>query len=78
LISSAKLGMQGAGKEAMAEIINFNRARMTRERQAAAQRAAENRVKHGRTPEQKAREAAALEEEQRRLDLLKRDPPPED
>jgi len=42
----------------MAEPVNLNKARKARERSEARRRAAENRVKHGRTKAQKAADAA--------------------
>ena len=42
----------------MAEIVNLNKARKQRARVEAAARAAENRVKHGRTGGERARDAA--------------------
>jgi hypothetical protein len=62
----------------MAEIINFNKARKRKLREAAAKQAAENRVKFGRSKGQKQRDAAETEEAQRKLDELKRDAPPEE
>lgn len=59
----------------MAEVINFNKARKRREREQAAQQAAQNRVKFGRTAEQKEREEAAATEARRRMDQLKLDRP---
>ncbi len=41
----------------MGEIINLNRLRKARARDAAAAAAAENRVRHGRTKAEKARDA---------------------
>lgn len=61
----------------MAQIVNLNRFRKQKARADAAQQAAENRILHGRTKEQKQREAAAAEEAQRRLDGLRRERPPE-
>jgi hypothetical protein len=57
-IRAGARGRQGA---AMADIVNLNRARKRRARDEAAQRAAENRVRYGRTKEE--REAAAREAE---------------
>lgn len=62
----------------MAEIVNLNKARKLKARAAAEQQAAENRVRYGRTKIEKQRDAAAAEEAQRRMDLLKREPPPQD
>ena len=58
----------------MSGIINFNKARKQRDRKAAEAQAAENRVRFGRTKEQKVLEAAQAAEAQRRLDQLRRDP----
>jgi len=60
----------------MAEIVNLNKARKLKARAAAEQQAAENRVRYGRTKAEKQRDTAAAEEAQRRMDLLKREPPP--
>lgn len=67
----------------MAEIVNFNKARKRKAREQAEQRAAENRVKFGRTKEQKRRDAETDAEAQRRMDGLRREreasePPPGD
>jgi hypothetical protein len=62
----------------MADIINFNKARKRRAKEEAARQAAENRVRFGRTKAQKESEATAAEEAQKKLDQLKREPPPED
>lgn len=61
----------------MADLINFNKARKQRDKKNAEAQAAENRVRFGRTKEQKALEAAQAEEAQRKLDQLKRDRDPE-
>lgn len=58
----------------MATIVNFNKARKKKMRELAAQTAAENRVRFGRTPAEKARDEADAEEARRKLDLIKRDP----
>ena len=64
----------------MAEIVNLNKFRKKKARADAAARAAENRVRFGRTTAQKERDAALETESQRRLDQLRREaaPPPED
>lgn len=62
----------------MADIINLNKARKLKARAAADQQAAENRARFGRTREQKQRDAATVEEAQRRLDQLQRERPPQD
>jgi Domain of unknown function (DUF4169) len=51
----------------MGEIVNLRRVKKQRERQAAAQAAAENRVRHGRTGAVKA--ADRMDEERRRVAL---------
>ncbi|EIT69023.1 MULTISPECIES: DUF4169 family protein [Hydrocarboniphaga] len=58
----------------MAEIINFNKARKRKAREQAQAQAAENRVRFGRTKEQKQLEAAQMEEAHRKLDGLRREP----
>jgi Domain of unknown function (DUF4169) len=57
----------------MGEIVNLRQARKRRARDEASATAQENRVRHGRTPAQKA--ADKREEEQRRalLDGVRRD-----
>ena len=59
----------------MAEIINFNKARKKKAREAAVARADVNRVKFGRTKEQKALDAAQAKEAQHKLDQLRRESP---
>ncbi len=49
----------------MAKIINLNKARKRKAREDAAAQAAENRVRFGRTKEQKQLDAAVTEEAQR-------------
>ena len=61
----------------MGDIINLNKARKRRDRAAAERQAAANRVKFGRTPAEREREAAQAEEAQRRMDQLRREPPEE-
>lgn len=61
----------------MADIINLNKVRKRKARERAGQKAAENRVRFGRTKAQKESDTAAAEEARHKLDLLKRDPPPE-
>lgn len=60
-------------RQAMSNVVNFNKARKRRARQLAEQQAAANRVKFGRTKAEKRRDAAAAEEAQRKLDQLKLD-----
>lgn len=62
----------------MAELINLNKARKQKARAAAAALAAANRVKFGRTKADKQRDAAVEAEAARRLDGLRREPPPAD
>ncbi len=62
----------------MAEVINLNKARKRKARQDAATQAAENRVRFGRSKEQRQRDAALTEEARRRLDALQREEPRED
>ena len=57
----------------MAEPINLNRARKAREKAAKTAKAAENRARFGRTPLQKALDAAEAEIRVRKLDAAKRD-----
>lgn len=58
----------------MADVVNLNKYRKKKAREQAAARAAENRVRFGRTPAQKERDAAVELEARRRLDRLRRDP----
>jgi hypothetical protein len=55
----------------VAEIINLNKARKRKAREDAAAQAAQNRVRFGRSKEQKQRDAAVTEEAQRQLDGLR-------
>lgn len=52
----------------MAEIVNLNRFRKTRKRASASARAAENRVRHGRTGMEKRRDADAAARRERLLE----------
>lgn len=61
----------------MSEVINLRLARKRKAREQAAQQAAENRVRFGRTPAQREREAAEQAEARRRLDALRRETLPE-
>lgn len=61
----------------MGEVINLNKARKRKARQEAAAQAAENRVRFGRSKEQKQHEAALAEEARKRLDALHRESGPE-
>ena len=57
----------------MAEPINLNQARKAREKAAKTTKAGENRARFGRTPLQKALDAAEAEMRSRKLDASKRD-----
>lgn len=57
----------------MADIINFNKARKQREREQAQLKAAENRLRFGRSKAQKRAEREAEAEAARKLDGLRRD-----
>jgi hypothetical protein len=59
----------------MSKVVNLNKARKLRAREAAEKLAAGNRVRFGRTKAEKQRDAAATEEAQRRLDQLRRESP---
>lgn len=59
----------------MSKIVNLNKARKKKARADADRHAAENRVRFGRTREQKLRDAAETAEAARRLDRLRRDEP---
>lgn len=59
----------------MSKVINLNKLRKRKSREAAQVQAAENRARFGRTPAEKARDEAAAEESRRKLDLLKRETP---
>ena len=58
----------------MSKVVNLNKVRKQKARTAAQQQAAENRVKFGRTPQQKRRDDLEAQEAQRRLDALRREP----
>jgi hypothetical protein len=62
----------------MAEIINFNKARKKKAKLDAEQRAAENRVRFGRSKAEKQLDAARSEAERQRLDQLQREAPLKD
>ena len=57
----------------MAEIINLNRARKARDKAEAKDRAAQNRVTHGRTRAEKAAARIEAERAARLLDGAKRE-----
>lgn len=52
----------------MADPVNLRRYRKQRARQAAEEQAAANRSRHGRTPAERRRDAAAAERQARELD----------
>jgi len=56
------------------EIVNLKRARKLRDRAAAADKAAEARVRHGRTKTAKQNDAAAAERAKAALDGKRREP----
>lgn len=62
----------------MADIVNLNRVRKRKAREAAVAQAEANRAKFGRTRQQKALDAAAEEEARRKLELLRREAPEQD
>lgn len=55
----------------MAEIINLRRQRKARVRAEAAEKAADNRVRHGRSKQERRRLEVEAERERRRLDGLR-------
>ncbi len=57
----------------MAEPINLNQARKAREKAAKTAKAGENRARFGRTPLQKALDAAEADIRARKLDAAKRE-----
>ena len=59
----------------MAEIINLKRHRRVRDAALAETKAAENRVLHGRTKAEKARDRLQAEQDRQKLDALRRDEP---
>ena len=63
----------GKGRCLMAEPINLNQARKAREKAAKTAKAGENRAKFGRTPLQRALDAAEAEVRSRKLDASKRE-----
>ena len=60
----------------MADLINLNKARKAKARADAERQAAENRVRFGRSKAQRQADEAAAAEAARRLDQLRREPPP--
>ena len=57
----------------MVEPVNLNKFRKAKARADKEQRAQENRVKHGRTKAEKARDKLESERSKRQIDLSKRD-----
>lgn len=57
----------------MGEIVNLRRAAKRRGREAEAQEAAENRIRHGRTKAERLNDARTEAERRKRLDGLKRE-----
>ncbi|MCW3834780.1 DUF4169 family protein [Sphingomonas canadensis] len=57
----------------MGDVINLNRARKAKARVEKSARAVENRIRFGRTKEQKAADRAAQEKAARDLDGARRD-----
>lgn len=62
----------------MGMVVNLNRFRKRKAREAAQQRAAENRARHGRSKAEKERQATLDEEARRKLDRLRREPAPDE
>jgi hypothetical protein len=58
----------------MAEPINLNKARKARAKAADQQRAAENRVRFGRTGAEKSLDTARADLAKRKLDQIRREP----
>lgn len=58
----------------MAKIVNLNKVRKQKARDAAAVQAAGNRARFGRTKAEKERDEAAELEAKRKLDRLRREP----
>ena len=58
----------------MGEIVNLNKARKNHNRELARRRAAENRVRYGRTRGEKAKERDEIARRDRNLDGGKLDP----
>lgn len=65
----------GSRDRPMSDIINLNKARKRRARDAADKQAIVNRVRFGRSKAQKQREDAEAAEAKRRMDALRREPP---
>ena len=62
----------------MSKVVNLNKVRKLEARKDAEQQAAENRVKFGRTKAQKQLDAAEAASAKAKLDLLKRENPPQE
>lgn len=58
----------------MADVINLNKARKLRDRKRHALDAAEQRIRHGRSKQQKQLEASVAAALQRKLDGIRRGP----
>jgi hypothetical protein len=58
----------------MSEIVNLNKARKARSRDAERSQASENRVKFGRTKAQKAAEKSARDKAAKAVDGARREP----
>ncbi|MGQ0528450.1 MAG: DUF4169 family protein [Panacagrimonas sp.] len=61
----------------MAQLINLNKIRKLKAREQAAQQAAENRVRFGRSKAQKEADAAATQNMESKLDQIRRQIEPE-
>ena len=59
----------------MAEIINLKRHRRARDAALADTKAAENRILHGRTKAEKARDRLQAERDRQKLDAVRKDEP---
>ena len=59
----------------MSKVVNLNKARKKKMRETAEKTAAENRVKFGRTREQRLRDETEAQEARQRMDRLRREPP---
>ena len=58
----------------MSKVSNLRQARKRKQREDQAQLAAQNRVRHGRTPAQRQQEAEAQQQARQRLDQHRREP----
>ncbi|SER06609.1 protein of unknown function [Solimonas aquatica] len=59
----------------MSDVVNLNKFRKQKNREAAEKQAAENRLRFGRSKAQKQRDEAEAAEARRRLDQLRRETP---